>query len=41
LAYAEGQNGSYLMQLYWLMSVIERAKSTDAEKIIKVWENDS
>jgi ABC-type branched-subunit amino acid transport system substrate-binding protein len=41
MAYAEGQNGAYLMQLYWLMSVIERAKSTDPEKIIKVWENDS
>ena len=31
----------YIMQLYWLMSVIERARSTDPEKIIKVWENDS
>ena len=29
------------MQTYWLMSVIERAKSTDPEKIIKIWENDS
>ena len=36
-----GQIGSYLMQVYWLMSVIERAKSTDPEKIIQVWENDS
>ena len=26
---------------YWLLSVIERAKSTDAEKIITVWENDT
>lgn len=26
---------------YWLMSVIERAKSTDPEKIIKVWEGDT
>jgi len=25
---------------YWLMSVIERAGSTDPEKIIKVWEGD-
>ena len=25
---------------YWLMSVIERAKSTNPEKIIKVWEGD-
>jgi hypothetical protein len=29
------------MQVYWLLSVIERAKSTDPEKIIKVWEGDS
>ena len=27
--------------MYWLLSVIERAKSTDPEKIIKVWEGDS
>jgi ABC-type branched-subunit amino acid transport system substrate-binding protein len=33
--------GSYTMQMYWLLSVIERAKSTDPEKIIKVWEGDS
>jgi ABC-type branched-subunit amino acid transport system substrate-binding protein len=26
---------------YWLLSVIERAASTDAEKIIKVWEGDT
>ena len=32
--------GSYAMQMYWLLSVIERAKSTDPEKIIKVWEGD-
>ena len=31
----------YIMQTYWLMSVIERAKSTDPEKIIKVWEGDT
>jgi branched-chain amino acid transport system substrate-binding protein len=29
-----------IMTTYWLMSVIERAKSTDPEKIIKVWEGD-
>ncbi len=29
------------MEVYWLMSVIERAGSTDAEKIIKVWEGDA
>ncbi len=26
---------------YWLMSVIERAQSTDPEKIIKIWEGDT
>jgi branched-chain amino acid transport system substrate-binding protein len=33
--------GSYVMQTYWLISVIERAGSTDPEKIIKTWEGDS
>ncbi len=36
-----GNIGSYIMQTYWLLSVIERAKSTDPEKIIRVWEGDS
>lgn len=36
-----GNIGSYIMQTYWLLSVMERAKSTDPEKIIKVWEGDS
>lgn len=36
-----GNIGSYAQQTYWLLSVIERAKSTDPEKIIKVWEGDS
>ena len=36
-----GNIGSYIEQTYWLLSVIERAKSTDPEKIIKVWEGDS
>lgn len=36
-----GNIGSYIFQTYWLLSVIERAKSTDAEKIIKVWEGDT
>jgi len=30
-----------IMQTYWLMSVIERARSVDPEKIIKVWEGDT
>ena len=33
--------GARIMQTYWLMSVIERAKSVDPEKIIKVWEGDT
>lgn len=36
-----GNIGSYTMQTYWLLSVIERAGSTDPEKIIDVWEGDS
>jgi ABC-type branched-subunit amino acid transport system substrate-binding protein len=36
-----GYYTSYLMQFYWLLSVIERAGSTDPEKIIKTWEGDS
>lgn len=36
-----GSIGSWVMNTYWLMSVIERAQSTDPEKIIKVWEGDS
>jgi len=38
---AGGSMGSYMMQLYWLLSVMERAGSTDPEKIISVWEGDS
>ena len=33
--------GARIMQTYWLMSVIERAKSLDPEKIISVWEGDT
>ncbi len=32
---------AWVMTTYWTMSVLERAQSTDPEKIIKVWENDS
>ncbi len=39
--HGHGTIGYSLQQTYWLLSVIERAKSTDPEKIIKVWENDS
>lgn len=36
-----GTLGSWTLQTYWLLSVIERAQSTDPEKIIKVWEGDT
>ncbi len=39
--HANSNLGSYTMYTYWLISVIERAKSTDPEKIIKVWEGDT
>jgi len=35
-----GGEGLYGHSGYWLFSVIERAKSLDPEKIIKVWEGD-
>lgn len=36
-----GNGASLVMETYWLLSVIERAKSTDPEKIIKIFENDT
>jgi ABC-type branched-subunit amino acid transport system substrate-binding protein len=39
--HATANGAAWLMQTYWLFSVVERAKSTDPEKVIKVWENDS
>jgi ABC-type branched-subunit amino acid transport system substrate-binding protein len=39
--HGSGNIGSYTQQTYWLLSVIERAGSTDPEKIIKTWEGDS
>jgi ABC-type branched-subunit amino acid transport system substrate-binding protein len=36
-----GNIGSYAQQTYWLLDVIARARSTDPEKIIQVWEGDS
>ena len=40
------QNFGYVLapwtgSTYWLMSVMERAKSTNPEEIISVWENDT
>lgn len=43
-AYFEHMNefiGGFAIGPYWLFSVIERAGSTDPEKIIKVWEGDT
>ena len=39
--YPWGTYGFWTQQMYWLYSVIERAGSTDAEKIIPVFEGDS
>jgi len=36
-----GNFGSWTSVTYWLFSVMERAKSTDADKMVAVWENDS
>lgn len=36
-----GNIGHYAEQTMWLLSVIERAGSTNAEKVIKVWEGDT
>lgn len=36
-----GNFSSWVMQTYWLVSVMERAKTTDADKMAAIWENDS
>ena len=36
-----GNIGSYTMQTYWYLSVLERAGSLDPEKIIRTWEGDT
>lgn len=36
-----GSYAAWSHMTYWLMSVIERAGSTDPEKIIKIWEGDT
>jgi len=38
---SSGFLASYCMQMYWLLSAIERAQSTDPEKLIKVLEGDT
>ena len=39
--HAGGNLQAYMMYAYWTLSVIERAKSTDADKIVSVWEGDT
>jgi len=39
--HAHSNLGAYMMNTYWLLSAIERAKSLDADKIVKVWEGDT
>ncbi len=39
--HAAANGAAWIMQTYWLFSVVERAKSIDPEKVIQVWENDS
>lgn len=36
-----GVGGAWIMQTYWLLSVIERARTTNPEKIIELWEGDT
>lgn len=33
--------GAWINQVLWLLSVVERAKTTDAHKIIQLWEGDT
>ncbi len=36
-----GTFGHWSQQFYWFLSIVERAKSTDPEKIIELWEGDT
>ena len=36
-----GNGASLVMETYWLLNIMERAKSTDPDKIVKIWENDT
>jgi ABC-type branched-subunit amino acid transport system substrate-binding protein len=36
-----GTLGHWQQQVYWLLSVIERAKTTNADKVAKLWEGDT
>ncbi len=39
--HGKGGFSLYIQSTYWLFSVVERAKSLDPEKIIKLWEGDT
>jgi branched-chain amino acid transport system substrate-binding protein len=39
--FTAGTGGGWLMQTYWLLSVMERAKTTNADKIVQLWEGDT
>ncbi len=39
-SHPSGNIGAYITSVYWLLSVVDRAGSTDPDKIIKVWEGD-
>lgn len=39
--YTVGLGGSWLMQTYWLFDLMERAKTTNADKIASLWEGDT
>ena len=36
-----GIDGSWLMQTYWLFNLMERAKTTNSEKLVQLWEGDT
>ena len=36
-----GVGGSWMMQTYWLLNLVERAKTTDGDKIAQLWEGDT
>jgi len=39
--YPAGVGGAWLMETYWLFSLMERAKTTNADKIVQLWEGDT
>lgn len=39
--FAASVGGSWMMQTYWLFDIMERAATTNPEKMIRLWEGDS